>query len=111
MAAARQMLIADAMRKGDDVLLRHLLAGQRKETMEEREKATPVSAFLKLKAQQSMEQAAKRRKERQEEDRRAANDAEEQKRATARAQQEASEARRVFFSNSSPTAPTKTGVG
>ena len=95
MAAARDVLIVEATKSGNDILLRHLLKEKKRETAAAREDAKPVSVYLKAQAAKSLEQAAKRREERRAEDRRAANEDEERKRATAHAQQEAHEAKRA----------------
>ena len=89
------MLIAEATRSGNDVLLKHLLKEKKRETTAAREDATPARVFLKTRAAQVEEQVAKRREERRAEDRRAANEIEDRKRATAQAEQEAHEAKRA----------------
>ena len=94
-SAARDILIAEATRSGNDIILKHLLAEKRTEAREDREAARPETVHLRLAQKQSLEQAAKRRLERQEESRRAANEDEERKRATARAQLELQEAKRA----------------
>ena len=89
------MVIAEATRTGNDVLLQHLLKEKKRETAAARDDAKPASVHLKAQAAKSLEQAAKRREERRAEDRRAANEDEERKRATAYAQREAHEAKRA----------------
>jgi len=93
LATARAVLIQDAMKTSNDVLLGHLLKAQRGERREQREVSTAVGSALGKRAQQAMEEAAKRRKEVQEQDRLAANAEEERKCLTAEAQKAAAEAR------------------
>ena len=92
-AGAREIMIRDAKRTKNDVLLKHLLAEKAKETEEAKEKARPITEELRKRAKEAMEKAAKRRKELQEQARLAANEEEDKKKCTADAIKAAHEAK------------------
>ena len=92
-AAARQVLYAESMRKRDDLMLKHMRQQIRGETRNQKAAATEVGMLLRKRAQEQRDADAKRRREALEEQRLAAKNAAETKLLQARAEQAAAEAR------------------
>ena len=92
-AAARQVIYAEAVRTRNDTMLRHMRKQMREETQSQRDIGTEVGAFLRKRVQEHRVAETKRLRMALEEERLAANDLEERKLIRARAEQAASEAR------------------
>ena len=90
---AQRILVQDAMTRGDDALLKRLLAEMQKESKEAKDKDIPFVKRMSARAQELKDHHEKRRKAVQEEHRLAANSREELQRATAVAQAAAHQAR------------------
>jgi len=92
-AKAREILMAECMRRRDDVTLRRLRAFGDIEAQHKKRAATETGVILRKRAQEVAEAEAKRRKEREAEIRLSANEDEARKARVAKAQQAAAQAR------------------
>ena len=97
-AAARQVLYGEAVRKKDDLMLRHMRKQMRGETQRQRDADTEVGVFLRKRAHEHREAEAKRRREALEEERLAAKNLEETKVIRAKAEEAAAAARLAALS-------------
>ena len=78
-AIARDILIAEARRAGDEILLRRLLSHRRGDEKEKKEQQTPAARFLLKRAAETAAEDAKRRKDLKERERAAEADMEKLK--------------------------------
>jgi len=92
-AAARQVLYDEAVRKRDDLMLKHMRKQMRQETQTQKDASTEVAVLLRKRGQEYREAEAKRRRDSLAEEKLAAKDLEETMVIRAKAQQAAAEAR------------------